>query len=449
MPFDVAAIQFIYGANPEHNSGHTTYLLPTSSAPGTSWVGIYDTGGIDEISNPGNAPSTISLVAATIDNSPTGGSIPSHVNGIDGGFTIDQHSVIENASGGSAADTIIGNRVNNVLDGNAGNDTLFGAGGNDIVLGGAGNDTLYGDAGPADVSGVSFGSGVIANPTGNISAETALDVTHSFSLAANPDIANSTTVPHVTISMTTAATGTVSEPWFAVTVAPNSTINVDIDNVTDDFDSAIFLYGPGVNGLTFDDDSVVDPGSPFSYTFHHLPYSLDSQVSLKAVEGGTYYIQIGTFVAMTNNTSFDINISVSDPPALGTDGAAGNDVLSGGAGNDRLFGGAGNDTLDGGSGDDILDGGKGNDLLFGGTGHDTFVFQAGFGHDIVADFEIEHPASHDVLDLHSLGFHDFHDVLGHTTDTTFGAVIRIGADEIVLNDVSKHQLASHSEYVLV
>jgi Ca2+-binding RTX toxin-like protein len=154
MPLDVAAIQYIYGANPKHNSGINTYLLPTSNSTGTSWVGIYDTGGIDQIINPGNAPSTISLVAATIDESDTGGGAPSYVNGVNGGYTIDQNSIIENAIGGGANDTIVGNRVNNALIGNDGDDKIFGAGGNDIVLGGSGNDTLYGDAGPQGVSGV-------------------------------------------------------------------------------------------------------------------------------------------------------------------------------------------------------------------------------------------------------------------------------------------------------
>ena len=58
MALDVAAIQYIYGTNPNHNSGNNTYLLPTSNFARTDWVGIYDTGGIDQIINPGNAPAS-------------------------------------------------------------------------------------------------------------------------------------------------------------------------------------------------------------------------------------------------------------------------------------------------------------------------------------------------------------------------------------------------------
>ncbi len=70
----------------------------------------------------------------------------------------------------------------------------------------------------------------------------------------------------------------------------------------------------------------------------------------------------------------------------GLKGGAGKDVLYGGRGNDDLSGGAGNDMLYGGKGDDRLEGGKGNDQLTGGEGSDTFVFKAGFGHDVVKDY---------------------------------------------------------------
>ncbi|KIL99445.1 Alkaline phosphatase [Paramagnetospirillum magnetotacticum MS-1] len=53
---------------------------------------------------------------------------------------------------------------------------------------------------------------------------------------------------------------------------------------------------------------------------------------------------------------------------------AGNDILDGGAGNDQIHGGGGNDTITGGTGDDVM---------FGDQGSDTFLFDFGFGHDVV------------------------------------------------------------------
>ena len=51
-----------------------------------------------------------------------------------------------------------------------------------------------------------------------------------------------------------------------------------------------------------------------------------------------------------------------------------------------LTGGKGKDSLLGGAGNDILWGGKGNDTLWGGAGDDTFIYQAGQGKDLIADY---------------------------------------------------------------
>ncbi len=50
---------------------------------------------------------------------------------------------IENVIGGSGADRITGNRLNNMLTGGAGHDTLNGSTGDDILSGGQGNDTYF------------------------------------------------------------------------------------------------------------------------------------------------------------------------------------------------------------------------------------------------------------------------------------------------------------------
>jgi len=60
----------------------------------------------------------------------------------DGGYSIANGVVIENASGGDAADTITGNEHDNVLNGNKGADALYGGHGNDTLNGGVGNDSL-------------------------------------------------------------------------------------------------------------------------------------------------------------------------------------------------------------------------------------------------------------------------------------------------------------------
>jgi Ca2+-binding RTX toxin-like protein len=75
-----------------------------------------------------------------------------------------------------------------------------------------------------------------------------------------------------------------------------------------------------------------------------------------------------------------------------------NDQIYGGGGNDTIDAGSGNDEMFGDEGNDVLYGGAGNDALFGGVGDDRYVFERGFGHDVVADFDRVN-GSHDVIEF--------------------------------------------------
>ena len=150
MAFDIAAIQYLYGANTSYHTGGDTYTLPDTNAPGTYWTCIWDAGGVDQIVYGGVRNVVIDLTAATIDNSPTGGGVPSYAADIYGGFTIANGVVIENASAGSGNDTLTGNDVDNLLFGNGGSDLMFANGGRDTVDGGSGNNTIVGGRNSSD-----------------------------------------------------------------------------------------------------------------------------------------------------------------------------------------------------------------------------------------------------------------------------------------------------------
>ncbi|MDQ4086885.1 MAG: M10 family metallopeptidase C-terminal domain-containing protein [Pseudomonadota bacterium] len=145
--FDIAAIQAKYGADPGRNAGDTNYILPDKNQGGTFWSTIWDVSGIDTITHLGSASASISLIAATLDYSPTGSGVISYVEGIFGGFTIANGVTIENATGGSGNDTLSGNHAANRLDGGAGNDVIAGFKGNDTLLGRDGADNLHGSDG--------------------------------------------------------------------------------------------------------------------------------------------------------------------------------------------------------------------------------------------------------------------------------------------------------------
>jgi serralysin len=140
MVYDIAALQYLYGANMSHNSGNNTYFYK----PDTPFIEtIWDAGGTDtlDFSNFSKA-STISLIGG--EYSTIGFDVDwSMSNNLGIAF----NATIENASGGAGSDNITGNPSGNILKGNAGDDTINGKEGNDQLHGDGGNDFLYGDGG--------------------------------------------------------------------------------------------------------------------------------------------------------------------------------------------------------------------------------------------------------------------------------------------------------------
>ena len=137
MVDDIAAIQYLYGANRTTNAGNTVY----SWQPGQAlFETIWDGGGTDTISWANQTSN------ARIDLR------PGHYSDLGpawaSGFSPEPRTLgiaydcwIENAEGGSGTDTLIGNERDNLLSGGGGNDTLMGGTGNDTLDGGAGIDT--------------------------------------------------------------------------------------------------------------------------------------------------------------------------------------------------------------------------------------------------------------------------------------------------------------------
>ncbi len=401
MALDIAAIQLMYGANMTYQTGNDTYALSDTNGTGTFYSAIWDAGGVDEITYGGASRAFIFLGEATIDGSATGGGLISFVEGIQGGYTIAQNAVIENASGGSGSDLLDGNDANNVMNGNAGNDTLIGRLGADTLNGGLGDDLLIGDfdglsqlliVDPTLGGGISLGSGSITagQASNNGTLGTAIDISGEFSLASNPNIVDSTTTPHVTIF----GTGNGARDYYSFTVNnPHATIRIDMDNTSGTYDSMVAIVDSNGNIMRLSDDSVISAGGAGSVAdFGAVARSSDSYLEWTPYAAGTYYIVVGAYSGLDvipAGATYELQVSIDNeldgasPYAAffpyfdfnATGGA--DDVLNGGGGNDRAYGGDGNDTIDGGDGNDVIDGGNGNDVLNGGLGDDIVIGQAG------------------------------------------------------------------------
>jgi len=174
---DIAALQYMYGANFATNAGNTTYTWnPTTGAMSINGVSqgasssnkiyeaIWDGGGNDtyNLSNyktnltidlrPGAWSTFSTAQLADLDSSAPGKHL-AHGNVANAYlYNNDPRSLIENAAAGSGNDTLIGNQAANYLNGGPGNDTLAGNQGNDTLEGGPGNDSLNGNDGTDSVT---------------------------------------------------------------------------------------------------------------------------------------------------------------------------------------------------------------------------------------------------------------------------------------------------------
>ncbi|MCP5244553.1 MAG: DUF4214 domain-containing protein [Burkholderiales bacterium] len=145
---DIAALQYVYGANWNTRSDDTVYQwevdLPVFET-------IWDGGGIDTIDWSNQV--TDALIDLNSGNWSFLG--PERWDGhvfTNQNLAIAYNTVIENINGGQGNDILMGNAVDNELNGGEGNDELYGGDGDDRfdwnALYRTGNDTMYG--GPGD-----------------------------------------------------------------------------------------------------------------------------------------------------------------------------------------------------------------------------------------------------------------------------------------------------------
>ncbi|MFA2961643.1 putative Ig domain-containing protein, partial [Acinetobacter pittii] len=232
------------------------------------------------------------------------------------------------------------------LEGLAGNDTLYGYAGNDILTGGSGNDYLDGSFGnDSYIFGLNFGHDIIYNYDYEQNRQ---DIIYFIDGLTQKD--------------------------FEFHRNDNDLIiqTIDIKNsitVRDYFEKEA-LGSCRIDKIKFSDNTILDINDIKKLTL----LSTESADTLRAFNDGATLFGKGGDDTIYGNTGSDSLY-----------GGIGKDILYGGENNDDLEGGDDNDLLYGGNGNDYLNGGAGNDELYGGDGSDTYIFDKGFGKDIVID----------------------------------------------------------------
>ena len=457
MMYDIAALQKLYGANYGTNSGDTVYrfdaatgeLFINDAGQGVPYENrvlrtIWDGGGVDtydfsnfsddtaiDLAAGGWSTTSWAQVADLGDGHSAIGTVANALL-----FEGSTASLIENAIGGSGANTMSGNEADNRLAGGAGDDSLLGLAGNDTLDGGEGGDSLTGGAG-ADMLDGGAGSDTAAyEDAGLVGVE--VDLAGGIAVDGNGDPDSLTGIENVS--------GGAGD-----------------DTLTGD-DGANILWGNGgadqLAGGAGDDhffggtgDDTITGGAGFDrLSYLDAPDAIVANLATGTIADGLGFIdQVADIEAVEGSVYDDVIAGGSAAEELsGADGAdtltglGGNDTLIGGAGSDSMAGGAdsdfyyvddssdtvtedadagvdtvfaalpgytlsanverlhllagalsgtgnelnnriggndgantlsgaaGNDTLSGGAGNDRLDGGTGRDRMLGGVGNDTF-----------------------------------------------------------------------------
>lgn len=342
-------------------------------------------------------------------------------------YAADTYDSIENLTGGSGANTLIGDAGDNTLTGGKSNDQLYGFDGDDVLVGNAGNDMLNGGLGADKLSGGDGDDSLLVD-----AADTSIDGGAGF------DSALVQTADAVTLDMAASSiewargndgndvfTGAAqSVGVYIYGMNGNDTITGSAfadylnggegnDNLLGGAGNDTLIGGPGsdvLRGQAGDDvlieeggDSLIDGGEGFDSLYVWSSGGLSLNMTTASIEWVQGSVQGGDNLDATGNTV--------DTFIYGWGGA---DVLTGGWGSDYIAGG---------DGDDVLTGGAGNDTLIGEAGANRYVYSdIAWGADTIFFFgghtdKIDFTAIGTIHSLSDFTMHEW-DAGGGSTSTT-------------------------------
>ena len=470
MMYDIAALQKMYGANFNTNSGNTSYTWSTTTGEmfingvgqGTPsankiFLTIWDGGGTDtyDFSNyatgvtvdlrPGNwsTASTAQLAVLHYDGTKIAtGNIANSLL-----YNGDLRSLIENAIGTSASDVLLGNVANNVLDGGAGNDRLVGDAGNDTLQGGADTDTAVfsGARSNYQVTQLTDGSVSIVDlrsggPDGtdiawNIERFEFSDKQYTLAEVLDNTVTQPPPPPPPpppqppTSGLTLTGTA-ANETLTGGTLADTLSGLAGVDTLNGNGGADVLDGGAGndkVNGGDGNDLLIGGAGADALNggngidTASYVTATAAVNVNLSAMTTNKGDALGDTFASVEIVTGSNFADTLSGNSAANT--------LNGGAGDDKLSGAGGNDTLTGGAGADYINGGSGTDTaVFAGKAAEYSWSKNADGTWTITDLRVSSPDGKDILSsIELLQFSDGLVNKGSANSPTTGATT--SADE--------------------
>ncbi|MBT9267784.1 matrixin family metalloprotease, partial [Pseudomonas sp. MG-9] len=379
MLLDIMAIQSLYGANMQWQTGNNVYSWASDQS---IFETIWDAGGIDTLDGSNQLASvTLNLNEGTFSQIGKAFVDQSTSNLINNGLAIAYGAKIENAIGSIFDDVLYGNELDNVLNGNGGADTMYGGAGNDTYYvdnagdvifdyPGMGTDTVVSSINyvlGAHLENLTLAGAANLNGTGNASNNTIIGTAGDNFLDGGQG---------ADTLIGGAGNDTYIVDNLGDTVTETSTLASEIDTVRS---SVAFALGTNVENLVLTGlDAVNGTGNELnnSITGNDQANTLDGGLGADTMIGGggfdSYYVDnVGDVVIETDAslTAIDRVFSTIDYTLVQN---VENLILLGNA-NLNGTGNSVNNRMTGNDGNNILDGGLGADTLIGGLGNDTYI----------------------------------------------------------------------------
>ncbi|NTW69868.1 MAG: hypothetical protein HGB23_08490 [Chlorobiaceae bacterium] len=393
MVYDIAAIQYLYGANNSYQSGDTTYTFDPSVP---FYKSIWDAGGTDtiDISN-FSTDCTVDLNAGHYSsvrytNSLTGSNLYDGTTNLGIAFGV----TIEIAKGGTGNDSFYCNSSGNRLYGGAGSDTFSVGSGSDYIDGGTGSDKVIFTGQQANYTIVSEVNGLsVKDNTGSDGTDTLVNV-ESLQFSDS-------TLSFSAVNDTAAPTLSSLSPTDAATdIAITSNIVLTFSESIQRGAGLVELHAGSVTGTVVESyNAATSTNLAFSGTTltinpaSNLVLGTDYFTTLAsgAVKdyAGNSYLQAATYhftstpPPLTSMTHDGLNVTPAryTGPATASGGqgihfqllgSTAGEVLQSTEYNDFTNVLEGDDAVNAGAGNDVVDGGLGSNFLTGGAGTDIF-----------------------------------------------------------------------------